>query len=113
MSTFDFFGTEILSHLALISNKLNAMQTTLERLETMSSTVSTEIATETADVAALTTAVNAAIAEINGFAAQLAAAVAAAQDAGATPDQLAAFDALHGQVEGLTAALTAATKPAA
>lgn len=95
-----------------IQTELADIQTTLKELLTMSDTVASELATETTDVAALTTAVNAAVAEIGGFAAQLAAAIATASQT-VDPAVLAPFDALHTQIEGLTASLTAAVTPPA
>lgn len=62
----------------------------------------------TADVQAETTANQGAITLINGFAAQLAAAVAAAQSAGATPAQLQALSDLSASIEANSSALASA-----
>ena len=70
-----------------------------------------------ADVAAERTVIDGAIALINGFAAQLAAAVAAAQSAGATPAELQSLTDLHNaiitQTTALASAVTANTAPTA
>ena len=76
-----------------------------------------EIAKLQADVTAETSANQAAITLINGFASQLAAAVAAAAANGATPDQLAALQALETTISQnsttLASAVTANTPAAA
>lgn len=66
----------------------------------------------TADVAQLTSVDQSAVALISGFAAQLAAAVAAAQSAGATAAQLQSFDDLSAGIEARTAELAAAVAAA-
>lgn len=78
------------------------------KVTNMAASVQAAIDTLTADVAAETTANQSAITLIQGFAAQLAAAVAAAQAAGATAAQLASFDSLSAAVEANTASLAAA-----
>lgn len=73
----------------------------------------TDIAQLQADVTALTTVVASATALINGIAGQIAAAVAAAQAAGATPTELQALTDLHtalsAEVTNLGTAVTANT----
>jgi hypothetical protein len=71
-------------------------------------TLTAEIAALQADVAADSTVEASAVTLIDGFAAQLAAAVAAASAAGATPDQLSALNALHTSIEASSAGLSAA-----
>lgn len=61
-----------------------------------------------ADVTRLKTVDESAIALIQGFPALIAAAVAAAQAAGATPEQLAAFDDLSAGIESKTEELATA-----
>ncbi len=68
----------------------------------------TEIAALTAQVATDTTVEGSAVTLIQGFAKQLAAAVAAATANGATPAQLASLTALGTTVETNSAALAAA-----
>lgn len=60
------------------------------------------------DVTAEDTVIDSAVALINGFAAQLAAAVAAAQAAGATPAQLQSLTDLSTTIEAKTTALSQA-----
>lgn len=62
----------------------------------------------TADVQAETTANASAITLINGFSQRLTDAIAAAQAAGATPEQLAALDDLSGAIEQNSAQLATA-----
>ena len=87
-----------------------------KRLEKAMSALDDKITTLQADVTALTTTDQSAIALINGISAQIAAAVAAAQAAGATPAQLQSLTdldtAIKTQQTGLAAAVTANT-PAA
>lgn len=75
--------------LALLTQKVNEM----------SGTVDAALADLTAKVENETTVNASAVALINGFPALIAQAVAAAQAAGATPDQLAAFDALGKSIQ--------------
>lgn len=86
-----------------------------KEIKNMADSVQAAIDQLTADVAAETAANQSAITLIQGFAAQLAAAVAAAQAAGATPAQLQALTDLAAGVENNTAALAAAVaaQPAA
>lgn len=79
-----------------------------EKVIIMSGTLDTGLATLTSDVAALTTAVDSADALITGLASQLAAAIAAAGSAGATPAQLASLQTLHTSLVSETGALSAA-----
>ena len=62
----------------------------------------------TSEVANNTTVIGSAITLINGFAAQLAEAIAAALAQGATPEQLAALDALNTSLNTNAADLAAA-----
>jgi hypothetical protein len=78
------------------------------RIITMSGSIDTAIADLTARVQADTDATNAAATMINGFAAQLAAAVAAAQSAGATTAQLQSFTDLGTKIQANADALSAA-----
>jgi GAF domain-containing protein len=68
----------------------------------------TEIASLTTTVTNETTVEASAVALINGFAAQLATAVANAQAAGATPAELAELTALQAQVAASSTTLAAA-----
>lgn len=77
-------------------------------IKNMADSVQAAIDQLTADVAAETAANQSAITLIQGFAAQLAAAVAAAQAAGATPAQLQALTDLAAGVESNTTQLAAA-----
>jgi len=61
-----------------------------------------------ADVSAENTVIDSAVALINGFASQLAAAVSAAQSAGATPAQLQSLTDLSTSIESKTQALATA-----
>lgn len=86
----------------------------------MSGTVNTlaaEITQLQADSAAQTTVIQSAETVINGIAGQIAAAVAAAQAQGATPEQLQALTDLHTQLSantaGLSASIAANTTPPA
>lgn len=99
-----------------------ALLAALLRLEQINLGLQVEVAKMSATVDSLTTEIAAltqavadeqaveasAVTLINGFAAQLAAAVAAAQAQGATPDQLAALNALVGQIGTSSQALAAA-----
>jgi hypothetical protein len=87
---------------------LAALQQLTDRINTMSGSIDTAITNLTAQVAADTSATSAATTMINGFAAQLAAAVAAAQNAGATPAQLQSFTDLGAAVQANADALSAA-----
>ncbi len=80
----------------------------LDRMEAKMTAMDDNITALQADVAADTTAVASAITLIDGFAAQLAAAIAAAQAAGGTPAQLQALTDLHTAVTANTAGLSAA-----
>lgn len=92
------------------------IQSIKQEIRNMSSNVQAGLDKLAADVAQLTTVDQSAVALIQGFGAQLAAAVAAAQAAGATPEQLQAFDDLSAGIEARTsdlAAAVAAATPAA
>lgn len=71
----------------------------------MSDTLATEITQLQADVTALTSEVSTANTTITTFAADLAAALAAAQAGGATPEQLQALTDLHNNITGATTSL--------
>ena len=77
-------------------------------IKTMSGSIDDAIANLTARVQADTDATNAAATMINGFAAQLAAAVAAAQSAGATPAQLQSLTDLGTTIQANADALATA-----
>ncbi len=85
----------------------------LESITKMSETLGTAITGLQADVAALTTVANDAVAKITSLSTELSAAVASAAAAGATPDQLAALNALDASIKADSAALSAAVTPAA
>lgn len=99
--------------------ELRAIQTQLAaimgKLNNMSAEIDAALTTLQADVTAENTVIDSAVALINGFAAQLAAAVAAAQAAGATPAQLQAFTDLGTSITTksgeLSAAVAANTPP--
>jgi len=80
----------------------------LFRMNASVDSLSAEITALQADVANEVTVENSAIALINGFSARLDAAVAAAQAAGASPDQLTALSTLQSQISNSSAALAAA-----
>lgn len=80
----------------------------LRRLITMSGNLQSSIDALTAQVTAEDTVIDGAVTLINGFAAQLAAAVAAAQAAGASPAQLQALTDLGTTIQGKSTALAAA-----
>jgi hypothetical protein len=83
-------------------------QSLIEDFAKMSNTVQQAIDALTADVAQETTVNQSAIALIQGVPALITAAIAAASAAGATPAQLAAFDALNTSLAVNTSALAAA-----
>jgi len=95
---------------------LSLIQQLRQDITNMSGSIDTAIANLTARVQADTNATTAATTMINGFAAQLAAAVTAAQGAGATAAQLQAFTdlgtAIQANADSLSTAVTANT-PAA
>lgn len=78
-----------------INDNLKHIRYSQTRMENKMSQMDDEIAQIKSDVAAERTAVDSATALISGFAAQLQAAVQAAQDAGATPQQLQDLTDLH------------------
>lgn len=95
-----------------IERKLDLLLTSVKRLAIMSENIDTEIQTETTQEAALAAAIAANTTTLQTVQKQLADALDAAKNAGATPDQLAAFDAIHVKVSADLAALTAADQPA-
>ena len=103
---------EALAKLTALQAGQTAMQASINTLtgkvQQMSDSVAAELATLQADVSAETTVEASAITLIQGFAAQLAAAVAAAQAAGATPAQLASLSTLGTTITTSSAALAAA-----
>jgi hypothetical protein len=74
--------------LARIEHKLDALDTTIIQEKKQMAAIDDALDTLTAQVAQNTTVIGSAKVLINGFAAQLASAIAAAQAAGATPVQL-------------------------
>jgi uncharacterized phage infection (PIP) family protein YhgE len=96
--------------LATITNQLQEVLKQMGKLDD-------QIAALQADVTAESTAVDSAIALINGFSAQLAAAIAAAAAAGATPTQLQSLTdldtAIKSKTTDLAAAVAAGTPPPA
>lgn len=80
----------------------------LERLQAMSDAFDTELSALRSDVAAQSSVIASATTAFQGLAAQIAAAEAAAKNAGATPDQIAAVTAVRTGLEANTAALAAA-----
>lgn len=98
-----------INHMISVDRVLFALINSIKHeVQTMATSVQAAIDQLTADVSAETTANQSAITLIQGFAAQLAAAVAAAQSAGATPAQLQALTDLAAGVEKNTADLAAA-----
>lgn len=81
---------------------------TIERFNTMSAALQASIDQLKSDVTDLTTSVGSAEAMITGLAQQLADAIAAAQAAGATPQQLQDLTDLHSALAADTAGLAAA-----
>lgn len=79
---------------AKIDHLRNEIREQREGLQFMSDTIASEIAALTASVAAETSVEASAVTLIDGFAAQLAAAIAAAAAAGATPAQLQSLNTL-------------------
>lgn len=92
---------QIIRLLTILIDKVNCMSETVD-------TLAAEITKLQADVAAASTVEDSAVALISGFSAQLQAAVAAAQAAGATPDQLQSLNDLGAAISGKTDALSAA-----
>lgn len=95
-----------------INRKLDAIlaeQAAIRKdIATMSQTLQTQITTLQADVTAENTVIDSAVTLINGFAAQLATAVAAAQAAGATPAELQSLTDLGTSITSKSSALAAA-----
>lgn len=96
---------------AVITRQLEKLTHQIERQSRHMSQLTDEIAALQADVQAETTVNQSAITLINGFAQQLADAIAAAQNAGATPEALQALNDLHAAVTDNTAQLAAAMNP--
>lgn len=112
--------TLLRSHGAEFRGLKDAVHHLKKRIEDMDKDLQAKLDKLTADVAALASAEHAAVALLNGLSEQLKAAIAAASGAGATPEQLAAFDALDAGITASTADLaaavtanTAATTPSA
>lgn len=96
-------------HTVTADDVLKSMfQSLIEGFAKMSTTVQEAIDALTADVTQETTVNQSAITLIQGFPALIAAAIAAAQAAGATPAQLAAFDTLNATIASNATALAAA-----
>lgn len=87
---------------------LHAILRELKQVSATADSLALEITNLTAAVQAEQTVNQSAITLINGFAAQLAAAVAAAQAAGATTAQLASLSALSTEIAANSTALSAA-----
>jgi Mg2+ and Co2+ transporter CorA len=96
------------SILRSIDWKLQHIHDIVQNMERQMTQMSDEIQTLKNDVAAERTAVDSATALISGFAAQLQAAVQAAQDAGATPQQLQDLTDLHTALTQQTSDLASA-----
>ncbi len=90
------------------SDKLDTIIAKLDAMETKMAALDDAIVALQGDVATLTTVDASAVALIQGFAAQLAAAIAAAQAAGATPAQLQSLTDLHTGIVANDQALAAA-----
>jgi chromosome segregation ATPase len=99
-----------------INDNLKHIRYSQTRMEHKMAQMDDEIQTLKNDVAAERTAVDSATALISGFAAQLQAAVQAAQNAGATPEQLQELqdlhDALSQQTQDLANAVASQSPPA-
>lgn len=95
------------SQLTFISNQLHTLRQEVIR---MSGTIDTNLTQLKSDVAALTGVVTSAEALISGFAQQLAAAISAAQNQGATPEELQAFNDLHNSLTAETQSLAQAVE---
>lgn len=93
---------------AVLAAVADGVKTIVARIDLMSGSVDTAIADLTTRVQADTDATNSATTMINGFAAQLAAAVAAAQAQGATPAQLQSFTDLGTSIQTNADKLSAA-----
>lgn len=112
--------TDVVGPLMGLLEKIIQGQNELKQeIQTMSGTqnqLDAEIAALTAQVTANTTAEGSALVLLNGIPAMIAAAVAAAQAAGATPDELAAITNLQTTLAAsaapLAAAVTSNTPPA-
>lgn len=97
------------NHLLSADHALMLLLQSLKKdFSTMATNVQEAIDKLAADVTRLKTVDESAIALIQGFPALIAAAVAAAQAAGATPAQLAAFDDLSAGIEAKTEELATA-----
>jgi uncharacterized protein YaaN involved in tellurite resistance len=91
---------------------LREVRTLNWKIDHMADDLNTEEATLAADSAALKASVDKAVARLTDLGAQLAAALAEAANAGATPDQLAALTKLHEDLTADAATLDAADTPA-
>jgi hypothetical protein len=104
----------LLQVLQLLFSYRNSVE--LKRMNATADSLAAEISGLQTDVANDTTVVGSAVTLIQGFSAQLAAAVAAAAAAGATPDQLTALAALQTSINtnasNLAAAVAANTSAA-
>jgi hypothetical protein len=88
--------------------RLDQILTLLQKEQTTMAAIDDSLTTLTATVAANTTVMGSASALITGFGAQLAAAIAAAQAAGATPAELQTLTDLNTTLTANNATLTAA-----
>jgi len=96
------------SDLSGLDKKLDLILGKLKELEIRMSQTDDAIAKLQGDVSAENNVVNSAITLLNGLSAQLAAALAAAANAGATPAQLQALSDLATSIEGSSASLAQA-----
>jgi phage-related tail protein len=96
-----------------IERKLDLLLPQVRKLIAMSENIDTELAAETAEETALATAVTANTAALTQVRADLAAALEAAKTAGLTPEQVAAFQAIHDKVAADIAAINTADAPPA
>jgi chromosome segregation ATPase len=104
-----FFGKEdILSALTRIERKIDLLTTTLNQESKQMAKLDDDIAALQAEVAQETSVTESAIALLDGIPKMIADAVAAAQAAGATPEQLAAIEALSTSLQTQTTNLAAA-----
>ena len=115
LQTINLRLDNILNNLQAIGQQLVDTLAALNRLETHMTAMDDEIAALQADVTAEGTVIDSAVTMIEGFSAQLAAAVAAASAAGATPTQLQALTDLDTAIKAkageLSAAVAAGTTP--
>lgn len=98
----------VLSAVLQVGHKIDVLQGQVTKGFLKMTQLDTEIAALQASVTSLTTTVSSATALIGGFSNQLAAAIAAAQAAGATPAELQQLTDLQTSIDSNTAKLAAA-----